>query len=237
MSVLAIIPARGGSKGVKKKNLKLLAGVPLIRYPIQSAFKSRIFEKVVVTTDDQEIAAEAIASGAEVINRPSEISKDTSLVYDAIDHVLSTLTEKYAYTPQIIFLLEPTSPLRGNEDIIEANKILQSKSADSVATFKETKPSPGRIWKIENDVVRPYFEESNPFMPRQSQPKGYELTGEIYAFRYDSYVVNNSKSVLMGKVHPLISSSQFFVDIDEEVDFIFAESLIKYRNEKLKGTV
>jgi CMP-N,N'-diacetyllegionaminic acid synthase len=230
--VLAIIPARGGSKGVKRKNLRFLNGRPLVQYPIVSAQSAAIFDRIVVSTDDDEISHVAIRSGAEVVRRPPDLSTDSSLVIDAIRYTVKELERANSYVPKIIFLLEPTSPFREREDMVKALEIIDSKVADSVASFRQTKLSPTRMWSIELDTVRPLLSGSDPFLPRQNQQIAYELTGEIYAFTRAKLLESSSNSVLLGKVAPLISSSEFSIDIDTELDFLVAETIINYKNEK-----
>lgn len=230
-NVLSIIPARGGSKGIPNKNLRFLNGKPLIQYPIEAAQKCSLINKIVVSTDSSEIAEKSIELGAEVIIRPQELSGDKSLVIDAIRHVIAEC-EKEQYYPEIILLLECTSPIKKTEHINLAIQKLLNKEADTVATFKESHVSPNRLWRIESDVVSPYLKDASPFLPRQSQPIAYELTGQIYAFTYEILKKNpQSISILMGRIFPIISS--VFVDIDVELDLIIAEQILKYiENEK-----
>lgn len=231
MSVLAIIPARGGSKGIIKKNLRSLGGKPLLQYPIESAKACGLVDQIVISTDDIEIEECARSLEVEVIQRPPEISGDNALVIDAIRHVLAVF-EKRGYVPEIIVLLECTSPFRNEKDLRIAIKILQEGIYDSIATFKETDLSPGRIWHIQGDQAKPFLTGADPFEPRQKQPIGYQLTGEIYGFRTSPFHHNTSNSLIFGKFHPILSTSKYFIDIDLEIDFVMAEAILNFKEKQ-----
>ena len=226
--IIAIIPARGGSKGIKNKNLRNLAGKPLIKHSIDYAKESKYIDKIIVSTDSQNIKNFALAESVIVIDRPDEISGDKSLVVDAIRHVIIELEEKEKYYVDIIVLLECTSPMKSVDEIDQAINILINEQADSVATFKETSISPNRFWKIENSFVTPFIEGANPFLPRQMQPVGYELSGQVYALSTSVLKLNpDSNSILLGKICPIITRTEV-IDIDNEIDLLIAEKLFEY---------
>jgi CMP-N,N'-diacetyllegionaminic acid synthase len=227
-NVIAIIPARGGSKGIKNKNLRNLAGKPLIKHSIDYAKQSKLIDKIIVSTDSENIKNFALSEDVFVFERPNDISGDKALVIDAIRHVLSELEEKEKYRVDIIVLLECTSPIKSVDEIEQAINILIDEKADSVASFKETAISPNRFWKIENDLVVPFINGANPFLPRQMQPVGYELSGQVYALT--ARILNlspNSISILLGKVHPIITKT-VVIDIDNEIDLLIAEKIFEY---------
>jgi CMP-N-acetylneuraminic acid synthetase len=227
-NVIAIIPARGGSKGIKNKNLRNLAGKPLIKHSIDYAKQSKLIDRIIVSTDSENIKNFALAEDVFAFERPNDISGDKALVIDAIRHVLSELEEKEKYRVDIIVLLECTSPIKSVDEIDQAINILIDEKADSVATFKETAISPNRFWKIENDLVAPFINGANPFLPRQMQPVGYELSGQIYALTSSILNLNpNSISILLGKVHPIITKTEV-IDIDNEIDLLIAEKIFEY---------
>jgi CMP-N-acetylneuraminic acid synthetase len=227
-NVIAIIPARGGSKGIKNKNLRNLAGKPLIKHSIDYAKQSKLIDRIIVSTDSENIKNFALAEDVFAFERPNDISGDKALVIDAIRHVLSELEEKEKYRVDIIVLLECTSPIKSVDEIDQAINILIDEKADSVATFKETAISPNRFWKIENDLVAPFINGANPFLPRQMQPVGYELSGQIYALTASILNLNpNSISILLGKVHPIITKTEV-IDIDNEIDLLIAEKIFEY---------
>lgn len=137
MEILAIIPARGGSKGIPRKNLAILAGQPLIAYTIRAARNAKLLNRVVVSTEDEEIAGVAKSHGAEVILRPSELALDTTPTEPVLLDVLKTLESKEGYVPDAVVLLQPTSPLRSESHIDEAIKKLYDTEADAVVSVCE----------------------------------------------------------------------------------------------------
>lgn len=226
-NILVFIPARGGSKGIPRKNIKLLLGKPLIVWTIEQALASKYIDRVVVSTDDKEIGEISLKHGAEVIKRPKKLAADSSLVKDAIKHTISKI-EKNGCNIEIIVLLEPTAPLRRIKDIEKCIEILLEKDIDSVATFSETDTPPKRIWKILGTKIEPYLKNGNPWLPRQKQPKGFKLNGQVYAFKKNVlFDKNNSRSLLLGKILPLITPKERAMDIDTEIDFLLTEILLE----------
>ena len=222
--ILAIIPARGGSKGVPGKNLKALAGIPLVDHSILFARDSGVFDKIMVTSDDEAICDRARIHQVTPIRRPPHLAEDGSLVVDAMIHCLDTLKQEHD-VPDFLFLLEPTAPLRDRRDLIKAVEALES-GYDSVASFCETEPPAGRIWLIDNDQIRPLMEDADPFLPRQQQVPGYRLTGQFYGFQYHLFDSPPSTLPLRGRIFPLITDSERAIDIDREIDFQLVEYLI-----------
>lgn len=143
--ILAIIPARGGSKRIPRKNLRNLLGKPLIAYTIEAAQKSKYINRVVVSTEDKEIVSVSEKFGAEVINRPKELSEDESQTIDAVLHALDFLKKKN-YQPNICILLQPTSPLREPSDIDNAMNIFLENKCDLVVSFRKDKSPNGAIY-------------------------------------------------------------------------------------------
>ncbi len=222
-NVISIIPARGGSKGVPKKNIKKLNGKPLIEYSIDHSLKVESIERTIVSTDDDEICEVARECGAEVIERPERLAEDDSLVIDAIRYTVEEL-EKDGYVIDIIVLLEPTSPIRDIEVTNRCIKILKEGKADSVATFSETELPPHRMWRIEDNDVEPFFEDANPWLPRQSQPVAYRLNGQVYALTKDIlFEQDDAVSLLLGERYPIITPKETAIDIDTERDFKLIE--------------
>ena len=224
--IIAIIPARGGSKGVPGKNLKELAGLPLIDHTILFAIDSRVFDKIIISSDDDKICSRADKYNVEAIKRPSHLAEDNSLVIDAIKYTIDVLSNN-GYYPDYVFLLEPTSPLRDNAELLNAVNALNN-GYDSVASFCETTTPPSRVWLINNNRIKPLLEDTNPFLPRQKQIVGYRLTGQYYGFRTSLVREENQILTMDDRFYPLITSPEKAVDIDREVDFIIAEQMIKY---------
>lgn len=226
--ILSIIPARGGSKGIPGKNIRDFAGKPLIAHSIEASLQCALVGKTVVSTDDEEIAAVAEAHGAEVIKRPAELAKDTSLVIDAIRHAIRCV-EQQGEEVDFVMLLEPTSPVRRAEDIEKCLHVLLEDKADSVATFTSSDVSPNRLWRVSDDTVEPYIAGAVPWLPRQKQPKAYELTGQIYALSkkilYDN---DDAIALLLGRIFPVITPRETALDIDTELDFMIAEKIMEH---------
>ena len=231
--ILAIIPARGGSKGVPGKNLKLLAGMPLIDHTLSFAVQSNVFDRIVLTSDDEKICERAQEYGVQIITRPEALARDNSLVVDAMVHVLDQLA-KESYEPEFIFLLEPTAPVRDRGDLIEAVSALED-GYDSVASFCETNPPASRIWLRDKDRIEPLMSGADPFLPRQQQTPGYRLTGQYYGFRKHLFSGTVSQLPLTGRIYPLITDAESVVDIDREIDFFIAEQVLKAREHRQAG--
>lgn len=223
--VLALIPARGGSKGVPRKNVRTVAGKPLIAWTIDQARGSKHVSDVVVSTDDDEIARISEQCGAEVVRRPEALARDGSLVIDAIRFTLGALEEngrRYDY----FVLLEPTSPLRPPGLIDECIALIDARQGDSLATFSESIP-PTRLWKFRDGLPVPYLEGSNPWLPRQQQAQAFELNGLVYAVRVEALKKEPaSPSLLVGQMIGHVLQGRF-VDIDTEADLTLASHLLK----------
>lgn len=227
-NVLAIIPARGGSKGMPGKNIRMFAGKPLIVHSIASALGCRLITKTVVTTDDAEISRIAQDNGAEVIDRPPELAADHSLVIDAIRHAVLAV-EANGTNVDYILLLEPTSPFRRKEDLEKCAQLLLDGQADSVATFTDAHISPNRLWRVTESVVEPYIEGAVPWLPRQQQPKAHELTGQVYGLSRKVLFDNPSAiSLLLGRTRAVITPPHTALDIDTEFDFLKAEMIMRH---------
>jgi len=232
--VLVIIPARGGSKRLPNKNIKELCGKPLICHTIDSAKSINAIDKIVVSTDDHKIAEIAEKSGVVVVNRPSNLATDDSLVIDAIRYTIKFFENIKEYY-ELVLVLEPTSPLRKPIYILKALDLLNDDEVDSVASFTETKTPPARIWKISENKVMTYIKGSNPFLPAQSHEKGYYLNGIIYGFKvYSLNKFTTTNSLLLGHVVPIIIPENEAIDIDTEKDFFIAEYLLKELYKNLK---
>ncbi len=226
IATLVIIPARAGSKGIYKKNLKMLNNKPLIQHTIDFAKTVQEVSAIVVSTDDKEIEQLSLSLGVDVVQRPKDLSTDVSIVKDAIQYTVRKLEED-GYIIHNILLLEPTSPLRKASDIIEVISKLESGDVDSVATFSKSSISPGRLWKIDGGRLSVYLDGSNPWLPRQQQPVAYELNGLVYGFSRESLMKYESEnSILVGNIDYVLINRDT-VDIDNELDFLIAEKIIE----------
>lgn len=232
--MLAIVPARGGSKGIPRKNLRELLGKPLLQYPIDTARQSRYIDRIVVSTDDAEIGGLAEALGIEVVWRPAELATDTALVMDAVRYTIAYLAER-GYHPAAFVLLEATSPVRRVRDLDAAIGAVLAGEADSVVSFSETEVSPHRMWRIDEaaGTVEPYLAGAQAQLPRQLQPKAYQGNGQIYAISTAALAAYpESRSALLGRTKPLVTPRSMAIDIDDPFDLIIAEQVIRYHQEQ-----
>ncbi|MBM7703018.1 cytidylyltransferase domain-containing protein [Metabacillus iocasae] len=227
--IIALIPARGGSKGIPYKNIKLLGGKPLIAWTIEVAKSIPEIDQVVVSTDDLNIAIVSQYYGAEVVTRPEAISGDYAMSIDVVRHVLGACKEQDEHYDVMLYL-EPTSPLRTTDDIYNCLDLLldQDNSHTSVATFSEAELNPVRAWRVEGTKPYTFIENANPFLPRQQLPKAYQLNGAVYAF-YVDVVTPTSKVFLNQHTGAVIIPKDRTIDIDDEKDFLLAELLIERR--------
>ncbi|MCH7971883.1 MAG: acylneuraminate cytidylyltransferase family protein [Chloroflexi bacterium] len=224
--VLAIVPARGGSKGLPGKNLRPLAGHPLIAYSIAAGLQARLVDRVICSTDSEEIAAVARQYGAEVpFMRPSALAQDDSPDIEAFQHVLYELQAREKYRPDIIVQLRPTSPVRqpGQVDTgIET--LLNNPGTDSVRAVAPSPATPYKMWRIESDTLTPLLTIEGvpePFnMPRQALPEVWWQTGTLDIMRIS---VIESDSMTGSEIRPFIIDPEHAVDIDNIESFARAE--------------
>jgi len=227
MKTIAIIPARGGSKGIPRKNIRLLAGKPLIAYSIEAALNTRELDRVVVSTEDNEIAMIAKKWGAEVIIRPEELAKDDVPTLPVLQHVLRELENKENYVPEIIVLLYATSPLLKPNRVSEAIKMLQTKKYDSVVGVVEDR---GHYWiKKNGNYARLYPKE---LKNRQHTKPLFKENGALYACKRE--ILMEKDELVGGRVGFLVMRRYENVDIDDPIDFKIVECIMEkgLQNEK-----
>lgn len=223
---LAIIPARGGSKRLPRKNVLGLCGKPLIVHTIEAALKSEYINKVIVSSDDEEILNISSNFGADIIKRPVELASDTATTFDAIKHTIENV-EKYDY----IVLLQPTSPLRNAKHIDEAIELLEIKNADAVVSVCEMDHSP--LWSntLPNDGnMRGFLREEILNKRSQDLEKYYRLNGAIYICKTEKLIENKS-FFLKENIFAYIMNRENSVDIDEKLDFIIAKNIMSITDE------
>jgi len=220
-TILAIIPARGGSKGIPKKNICLLAGKPLIVYTIEAAQKASTLSRIVVSTDAEDIAEVALSCGVEVIYRPAHLAEDNSLTVPVIKHVLEQ--GKNIVKPDKVVTLQPTSPLRLGVHIDEAVDLL-TKDWDSVISVSDVEQTPYKMYRIDGEKLHPFVEGAVQGGPRQQLPKVYRDCGVVYVTWYDVLLEKNS---LWGENYrAYYVAPEYAVDIDTSIDLKFAEALL-----------
>jgi N-acylneuraminate cytidylyltransferase len=220
-SVLAVIPARGGSKGLPRKNVRLLGGKPLIAHTVTCALQAGSVQRVVVSTDDDEIGLIARQHGAEVIERPAALSGDTASSESALLHALDHLGGGAGYEPELVVFLQCTAPLRKPEDIDRAVAHLRETGADSLLTVA---PSHRFLWRLEGGDFRPINYDYRQRPRRQDRAPEYVENGSFYVFR--PWVLRQLNNRLGGKITFYEMGAWSSLDIDSEGDFALAELIL-----------
>lgn len=223
--IIAIIPARSGSKGLKDKNIKEINGKPLIAYTIESAIESNVFEDVLVSTDSKKYLDIAVKYGAYVpFLRSEKLSKDASSTNDVIEDVLAQL-KQIGKEYDAFMLLQPTSPLRTIEDIKNALKLFEEKKANSVVSMCECDHSPLFVKSLDDQKRLDNFLTNIKNVQRQNVKKYYRLNGAIYLIRTNYFL--KYKDFYREKSYAYIMKKKNSIDIDDIYDFKFAEMIIK----------
>jgi len=228
--VLAIIPARGGSKGLPGKNIINLAGKPLIAWTIEASLNSKYITKTIVSSNDPEILEISVECGAEVIERPDNLASDDATSESVVKHAIDSL-ESIGEVFDIIILLQPTSPLRNFKDIDEAFEIMLDSDATAVISTCE----------FDNKILKTFMKNSNgflkgvsnnkyPFMRRQDLPSVFMPNGAIYIIQKYEFFMNHS--FFTSKCLEYKMDSKFSVDIDTSQDLKEVER--KLTNKKLE---
>jgi N-acylneuraminate cytidylyltransferase len=230
VEVLAVVPARGGSKGLPRKNIRRFAGYPLLAYSIAAALQSSTVDRVVVSTDDQEIAEIARAYGAEIpFLRPEHLAMDETPDLPVFEHALEWLRREEAYKPDIVVQLRPTSPVRPPDCVDRAvQELLSDDQANSVRGVVPSGQNPYKMWYMDDSgrlrsiMSGEYDEPYN--MPRQKLPATYWQTGHIDAIRVETILEQGSMTGEI--VLPLVLDSRYTIDIDTDRDWKNAEQMI-----------
>lgn len=230
--ILALIPARGGSKGIPRKNIKSFAGYPLIAWSIAAAKQSELVTRVIVSTDDEEIAAVAHEWGAETpFLRPAELSQDKTTDLPVFEHALKWLEDVEGYHPEIVLQLRPTSPIRPRTMVDDSIRILlDHKDADCVRGVVPAGQNPFKMWRFngENKPLNPLLGVDGidePYnAPRQILPPVYWQTGHIDAIRLST--ITQKKSLTGDVIYPLLIDQKYTVDIDTLPDWEKYEALV-----------
>lgn len=228
MGVLAIIPARSGSKGLKDKNIKPLAGKPLMAYSIEAALKSGVFDEVMVSTDSEEYAEVARQYGANVpFLRSSLNARDVSSSWDMVTEVLEAY-EKIGRQFDMFCLLQPTSPLRESEDIINAYQKYHDKNAIAVISVCECEHSPKWSNVLDESLSLDGFVMPEAATGRQQFQPYYRLNGAIYIVNVEAFKRN--RFLYREGAYAYVMEKEKSIDIDTEYDFIIAEAFMKIRH-------
>ena len=232
MKILTIIPARGGSKGIRLKNLSKIYGKPLVAYSIEHSLASKLINRTIVSTDNEEIAKVSEEYGAEIpIFRSKELAGDDILDFPVFEHMLTYLKKEENYEPEIVVHLRPTSPYREPKWIDSAiNLLVENPSADSVRSVSEPSQHPYRVFEIKNKYLHPLMNERHPepyLLRRQDLPKMYYYNCVIDVTKPST--IFNKKSMTGDKMLPYIMKSEDSIDIDTPMDLEFAKVFLKGR--------
>jgi N-acylneuraminate cytidylyltransferase len=230
--VLAIVQARGGSKGIHRKNLQLLGKHPLVAYSIASGLASKVVTRLIVSTDDEEIAKVSKQYGAEVpFLRPSELATDDALDFSLFEHALQWLETYENYRPQVLVQLRPTTPLLPRGLIDKAvGLLLDDPKADCVRGITKSSQNPYKMWRMEeNGYLVPLMESefNEPYnMPRQKLPITYWQTGHIDVIRYETII--NKRSLTGHWIRPILVEQQYCISIDTPHDLYLANLILTH---------
>lgn len=233
MKILGLILARGGSVRIPRKNIRKLGKYPLIYYTIQAAKKSKYINRVIVSTDDKEIASIAKNYGAEVpFYRPKEISKEDSTELEAFEHALNWLKENEGYIPDLIVKLFPTTPFRTAESIDKAIELmLANPKADSVRSVRQCSEHPYKMWTIEGNYLRSFVPLEQK--PREAHTLSYQVLPKVYIQNACIDVTKPSniwekKSVTGTKIIPFVMENEIeSFDINTPLDLLLARMIFQ----------
>jgi len=222
VNIISIIPARGGSKGIPLKNLKLLNGKRLLDYTVEASLNSRWINRTIVSTDNYKIRKRAEKLGAEVIQRPKQLSTDSASIESAIEYCLEYLKRKKEYVADVIVLLQNTSPLRTVKHVDEAITLFVKNEYDSILSGYQ---SHHFIWRSENGVVIPVNYNPKRRPNRQQFNNQFIENGAIYITTYKAFKKNKCR--ISGKIGLYKMPPELSVDIDTKSDLKKAEQIMK----------
>jgi len=227
MNIVATICARGGSRGVPRKNIRPLGGRPLIVHTIESACKCPLINRIIVSTDDREIAEIARKAGAEVpFMRPKELAQDDTPKLPVIKHTIQFL-ELQGYRPDVVVDLDPTSPLRTEKDIEACIRMVTTGEADNVFSVTRASKSPYfNMVEISDGRVKLVKPLDRPAKRRQDTPEVYDMNASIYVWKRDALMNNDTLFLEKTRIYLM---PKWAIDIDDEIDFEFVEYMLGRR--------
>lgn len=221
-NTIAIIPARGGSKGIPRKNVRVIQGKPLIAWNIEAVRRSKLIDEVYVSTDDEEIALLSQKYGAKIIHRPTELAGDEATSESALIHALEELSTK-GISPKLLVFMQCTSPLTSTNDVDTAIQQLIGQNADSCLTVTDFHYF---VWKSEKDGTANGINHDKSFRPRrQDREPQFVENGAVYVMKASGFL--KSKHRFFGKTVMSIMPQERSMEIDEPIDFKIAESLLR----------
>lgn len=229
MSVLCVIPARGNSKRISNKNIRILLGKPLIGYTIEAALESHLCDKVVVSTDDAKISKVASELGVEVIRRPAEIASETSAIEDALRHAVCYVEERDELSVDIVVLLQANVPVRRKGEIDQViRRLKETEKASAVATGLVVDQRPEWMKTVEKSTgkIKPFLKSSNLYR-KQDLPELVLLDGAVLAIRKQVLMETEGVKTVHGflgdNVYVVVHETKYATEIDEEEEFKLAE--------------
>lgn len=233
--VLALIPARGGSKGIPRKNLVPLAGLPLIAHTIRAALGAPEISRVIVSTEDQEIADISRSYGAEVpFLRPAALARDDTPSYEVVKHALGWLAQNQNYRPTELVLLQPTSPLRQACHIQAALEIFRAGNHDSVVSVTLVDQHPFWMFSLNDErTLEPFIKEHPSVLRRQDLPPLYRLNGAVYVT--SPHIIFTTDGLVGRKIGAYVMPEELSLDIDQPKDLIEAEASMEWLKKASAG--
>ena len=228
-TIISLIPARSGSKGIPGKNIANLNGKPLLTYTIEASQNSKMVEATYLSSDDSRILSLGESLNAIPIKRPSSLAEDNSDASSVVKHFAEMLPQEIKSQDPLIVYLQPTSPLRTSQHIDHAIEYMQEKKGSSLVSVKKLKHTPFKSLKIENGYVDSLFNEAYLTEQRQNLPQTYLLNGAIYIFSLNDFFLKNDFPI-KGSL-PYIMDDASSIDIDTKEDLIMVEKIIKGNHE------
>jgi CMP-N-acetylneuraminic acid synthetase len=227
--IVCVIPARGGSKGLPGKNIKMFCGKPLIAYTIEQARQSKYIDRIIVSTEDEKIAQISLEYGAEVrFIRPMEIAGGSSSTVDVLLHAINWLEDVDRYAFDILLLLHTTTPLRSVEDINKSISLMVEENADNVFSVAEAHRNPYfNMVEINKNGYAALVKQGN-FTTRQAAPLIYDMNSSIYVWWKE--LLKEKKKVFLDKTKIYVMPKERSIDIDDNIDFKIAEIMMEERN-------
>jgi len=214
-TILIIVPARAGSKGIPFKNLLEIDGKSLIGHAITVAFESNLNVDVVLSSESDLFLKEGLKYGAQIHKRPESLATDTATTIAVVEDVLNTVK----YIPELVIVLQPTSPFRTKENLVESIRLVRNSDCDSLISVFEIDNEILKSFSINNDgYAEGIYTDAAPFMPRQTLPKVYKANGAIFITKPS--VIQQKKSLYGEKLLPYIMSKETSIDIDGLEDLI-----------------
>ncbi|MFK7800625.1 MAG: NTP transferase domain-containing protein [Anaerolineae bacterium] len=231
MELLALITARGGSKGIIRKNVLDVAGQPLIAWTIQAALQAESVKRVVVNTDDDEIASVAKRFGADVpFMRPDILAQDTTPSIDVLIHAIKWFQDYENYSPDYLMLLQPTSPLRTTLDIEAAIEVASVHDADAVVSVSASHAHPYWMKQVTDDGrLKDFMSPEQAYSNRQSLPPVYALNGAIYIVKPD--VLVQKRTWFTDKTYAYVMPAERSLDIDSKLEMKLVDLLLRDQSE------